>query len=143
MPLGVENHLVRWGVELEKIHTMAWWEDIEIEGLTISCTLGQHYSGRLPWGNNQTLWGGYFLQDEYHKVYYTGDTGYGEFFKEIRERYGKPELMFSKDGQYDPAEQLTTLAEKSNVSVATPQIGETVQFSDINKYQEKWWREIK
>lgn len=185
VPLGVENHLVKWGVDSEKIHTFVWWEDTEIGGLTISSTPGQHYSGRLPWGNNQTLWGGYFLQDEYHKVYYTGDTGYGEFFKEIREKYGEPELILSEDGQYDsewpychmspqevlkaaedmgtdwlipvhwagfvlsrhawddPAEQLTTVAADSEVSVATPRIGETVNYTDINHYQEKWWREVK
>lgn len=185
VPLGVENHLERWGVNPEKIHTFAWWEDMEINGLTIFSTPGQHYSGRLPWGNNKTLWSGYFLQDEYHKVYYTGDTGYGEFFKEIRARYGEPELVLSEDGQYDPqwpychmspqevlkaaedlgtqwlipvhwagfalsrhswddpAEQVTNLAEGSEVSVSTPRIGETVNFSDINKYQEKWWREVK
>ena len=185
VPLGVENHLEKWGVDPEKIHNMAWWEEVEIDGLTISATPGQHYSGRLPWGNNQTLWSGYYLQDEYHKVYYTGDTGYGEFFKEIRERYGEPELVLSEDGQYDPewpychmnpqevlkaaedlgtdwlipvhwagfvlsrhawddpAEQLTTLAEDSEVSISTPKIGETVNFSNINQYQEKWWREVK
>ena len=49
VPLGVENHLIRWGVDPEKIHTMAWWEETEIDGLTISSTPGQHYSGRLPW----------------------------------------------------------------------------------------------
>lgn len=102
VPLGVENHLERWGVAPEKIHTMAWWEDVDINGLRISSTPGQHYSGRLPWNSNQTLWSGYFLQDDNHKIYYTGDTGYGEFFGEIRERYGAPDLMISEDGQYDP-----------------------------------------
>lgn len=185
VPLGVENHLIRWGVNPDKIHTMAWWEDTEIEGLTISSTPGQHYSGRLPWGNNQTLWCGYYLQDEYHKVYYTGDTGYGEFLKKIREKYGEPELILSEDGQYDsewpychmnpkevlkaaedvgaswlipvhwagfalsrhnwddPVEQITTLATNSQVSVSTPRIGETVNFAYIEKYQEKWWQEVK
>lgn len=184
VPLGVEKHLERWGVDPGKIRTMAWWEDTEIDGLTISSTPGQHYSGRLPWRNNKTLWCGYFLQDEYHKVYYTGDTGYGDFFENIREQYGQPDLVLSEDGQYDPrwpsihmnppevlkaaedmgtkwviplhwagfvlsrhawddpAEQLTALAEDSEVSIATPQIGETVSFSDISSYQEKWWREI-
>ena len=184
VPLGVENHLTRWGVDPEKIHKMAWWEDMEIDGLTISSTPGQHYSGRLPWGNNRTLWSGYFLQDGYHKVYYTGDTGYGEFFKKLRQRYGDPELVLSEDGQYDPewpychmnpkevlqaaedmgtewlipvhwagfvlsrhawddpAEQLTTLAADSDVSVSTPRIGETVSFDEIEQYQEKWWHEV-
>lgn len=184
VPLGVENHLKRWGVEPAKIHTMAWWEDVEINGLRISSTPGQHYSGRLPWWNNKTLWCGYMLQDEYHKVYYTGDTGYGEFFREIRKRYGEPELVLSEDGQYnsrwpyshmspqevlraaedmgtdwlipvhwagfalsrhawdDPAEQITELAAGSEVSVSTPRIGETVNVTEIEQYQEKWWRKV-
>lgn len=50
VPLGVENHLERCGVDPQKIHTFAWWEDMEIDGLAISSTPGQHYSGRLPWG---------------------------------------------------------------------------------------------
>lgn len=185
VPLGVENHLERWGVDSEKIHTMAWWEDAKIDGLTISSTPSQHYSGRLPWGNNLTLWSSYFIQDEYHKVYYTGDTGYGEFFKDIRSRYGEPELVLSEDGQYDqewpychmspeevlkaakdigtewlipvhwagfvlsrhawddPAERLTTLAVDSEIAVSTPRIGETINYNDINNYQEKWWHEVK
>lgn len=184
VPLGVENHLERWGVDPEKIYSMAWWEEIEIQGLNVAATPGQHYSGRLPWQNNQTLWCGYVLRDEHHKVYYTGDTGYGEFFQEIKNRYGSPELILSEDGQYDskwpythmnprevlraaedmgttwlipvhwagfalsrhawddPVQQLTALAEHSEVSVATPRIGETVNFAEIERYQEKWWQEV-
>lgn len=184
VPLGVENHLERWGVDAEKIHTMAWWEELDVNGLKIVSTPGQHYTGRLPWKNNTTLWSGYILQDEYHNVYYTGDTGYGGFFEEIKERYGKPDLMLSEDGQYDPkwpythmkpeevlkaaedmetkwllpvhwagfvlsrhawddpVEQLTALAEESDISVATPKIGETVYFAEIEKYQEKWWKDV-
>lgn len=185
VPLGVENHLERWGVDPDKIYTMAWWDDVKINGLQVSATPGQHYTGRIPWQKNQTLWCGYILQDAYHKVYYTGDTGYGEFFKEIRERYGEPELILSEDGQYDkrwpythmkpvevltaaedmgakwmipvhwagfvlsrhawyePAEQLTNLAEHSEVSIATPEIGETVNMKQIADYQKNWWEEVK
>lgn len=184
VPLGVENHLIRWGVNPDKIHVMAWWDEIEINGLVIGATPGQHYSGRLPWKQNNTLWCGYVLKNAYHNVYYTGDTGYGEFFQEIRNRYGSPELVISEDGQYnpkwpdchmfpqeviqaaedlgtewvlpvhwagfalaehawdDPAEQLTLYAETSQVSAATPRIGETVDFAEIERYQEKWWRSV-
>ncbi len=184
VPLGVENHLIRWGVDPDKIRVMAWWDEIRIDGLRIASTPGQHYSGRLPWKRNNTLWCGYVLKNEAHNVYYTGDTGYGEFFQEIRKRYGSPDLVISEDGQYDPkwpdchmspqevvqaaedlgtdwvipvhwagfalaehawndpAEQLTMWIEKSQVSAATPKIGETVNFTEIEHYQEKWWREV-
>lgn len=118
VPLGVDNHLKRWGVDPAKIHTMAWWEETDINGLKVASTPGQHYSGRLPWQNNTTLWSGYMLSDEYHKVYYTGDTGYGDFFEEIRERYGEPELMLSEDGQYDPRWPYTHMTPKEVLKAA-------------------------
>ena len=42
VPLGVENHLERWKVDMEKVQNMAWWEETEIDGLTISCAPARH-----------------------------------------------------------------------------------------------------
>lgn len=33
VPLGVEKHLKRWKVKKDKIKNMAWWEEIQIDGL--------------------------------------------------------------------------------------------------------------
>ena len=101
VPLGVDSHLDRWGIEESKINTLSWWEDVNINGLIISLTPGQHFSGRLPWNMNSTLWGGYVLKDEYNSLYYTGDTGYGEFFKEVYDRYGEFDVVLIEAGQYD------------------------------------------
>nr|MDE6149517.1 MBL fold metallo-hydrolase [Ruminococcus sp.] len=38
VPLGVENHLERWGVSPDKITNMAWWEETDVDGLIIACT---------------------------------------------------------------------------------------------------------
>ena len=46
VPLGLENHLARWGIDGDRVQTMAWWEQLEIDGLTIGCTPAQHFSGR-------------------------------------------------------------------------------------------------
>lgn len=54
--------------------------------------------------------------------------------------YKKNTLCFTWD---DPAEQITMPDEESNISIATPRLGETVNISNINNYQEKWWHEIK
>lgn len=101
VPLGVDNHLVRWGIDPEKIHTLAWWEETVAGGITITSTPGQHYSGRLPWKQNSTLWCGYVFQLGEQQVYYTGDTGYGEFFKDIHEKFGGMDLVIMENGQYN------------------------------------------
>ncbi len=42
----------------------------------------------------------------------------------------------------DPVESFTTYAEKKNLEVITPKIGETVQWNHYENYQEKWWKSI-
>ena len=103
VPLGVDSILKGWGIDAEKIHTLDWWESVEVDGITFTLTPSQHFSGRNPLRSNSTLWGGLFLNNGFHRVYYTGDGGYNAVFGEIPERLGRPELMIAECGQYDPA----------------------------------------
>ena len=102
-PLGVDAILRGWGVDAEKIRTLDWWESIELDGLTCTLTPSQHFTGRNPLKGNSTLWGGLYLDNGLHRIYYTGDGGYNPVFVEVRERLGAPELMIAECGQYDPA----------------------------------------
>ncbi len=102
VPLGVDAILRGWGVEPEKIRSLAWWESTEAGGLTFTLTPSQHFSGRNPLRRNSTLWGGVYIGG-CRSVYYTGDGGYSVVFSEVRERLGAPELMVAECGQYDPA----------------------------------------
>lgn len=88
VPLGVENHLVRWGVDEKKIQNMAWWEEMTVNGLAVGCTPARHYSGRSLDDQFATLWASWVFQDEYHKVFESGDSGYGEHYEQIHDRYG-------------------------------------------------------
>lgn len=103
VPLGVDAILRGWGVDADRIRTLDWWESTEIDGITCTLTPSQHFTGRNPLKGNSTLWGGLYLDNGLHRVYYTGDGGYNPVFKEIRERLGAPELMLAECGQYDPA----------------------------------------
>ena len=103
VPLGIDAILRGWGVEAEKIRALAWWETVEVDGLSITLTPSQHFTGRNPLRANATLWGGVYLDNGAHRVYYTGDGGYCEVFTAVRERLGAPEVMIAECGQYDPA----------------------------------------
>lgn len=103
VPLGVDVILRGWGVAPEKIHALNWWEWFELDGLRVTLTPSQHFSGRNPLQRNATLWGGLYLFDGRHRVYYTGDGGYNDVFAQVRERLGEPDLMIGECGQYDPA----------------------------------------
>lgn len=101
VPLGVENHLERWGVEKGKIRNMAWWEETTINGLTIGCTPSRHYSGRSLDDQFATLWASWVFKDEYYQIFESGDTGYGEHFQKIYEKYGNFDFVMIDCAQYD------------------------------------------
>ena len=101
VPLGVEQHLMRWGIDREKIRTLAWWEETEIDGLTLACTPARHYSSRMVVDGGKTLFASWVLKDEYHQVFESGDTGYGGHFKAIHEAYGDFDLVLTDCAQYN------------------------------------------
>lgn len=101
VPLGVENHLIRWNVSNEKIHNMAWWEETNKNGLTIACTPAQHFSGRSLGDQFDTLWASFILKNEYYTIFESGDTGFGGHFREIHEKYGDISLALLDSGQYN------------------------------------------
>ena len=102
MPLGLDSVFMSWNIPSEKIRTLDWWESTEVKGLKLTLTPSQHFSGRNPLKSNSTLWGGLYISDGLHNVYYTGDGGYYGVFAAVRERLGAPDLMFAECGQYDP-----------------------------------------
>ena len=103
VPLGVDAILKGWGISEKKIRALDWWESTEINGTTITLTPSQHFSGRNPLKGNRSLWGGYYVRNEAHGIYYTGDGGYSSVFRDVREKLGAPDLMIAECGQYDTA----------------------------------------
>lgn len=88
VPLGVNDHLIRWGVPKEKITELNWREEMEYQGLTVALTPARHYSGRGIFDRNTTLWGGWVILGKNTRLFTSGDSGYGPHFKEVGEKYG-------------------------------------------------------
>lgn len=118
VPLGIDCILKGWGVDEDKLHPLAWWESTEIGGVTYTLVPSQHNSGRNPLKANATLWGGLYMNDGHHTVYYTGDTGYYDVFSRVRETLGAVDLMLADSGQYDPAWAQTHMTPSESVQAA-------------------------
>ena len=101
VPLGVENHLKKWNINENKIIYMAWWEEINLNGLLIGCTPARHNSGRTLFNQNSTLWASWVLINNNYKVYISGDSGYDIHFKKIYDKYQAFDLALLDSGQYD------------------------------------------
>jgi len=100
-PLGVGVHLVKWGIEKERIVELDWWQEISSKGLTFKCTPSQHFSGRKFKTRGSTLWSSWIIQSPTENIFFSGDGGYGDHFKEIGERYGPFDFAMMECGQYD------------------------------------------
>lgn len=116
VPLGIENHLESWGVSKDKITNMAWWEEVNIDGLTIGCTPARHYSRRSLNDSYKTLWASFVFIDEYHKVFDSGDTGFDKHFKEIHNKYGDFDIALIDSGQYDVRWKSTHMIPEESVT---------------------------
>lgn len=101
VPYGVGNHLVRWGVEEDKITELNWWDEKEFQGLTIALAPAKHFSGRGILNQNSTLWGGWVIIGNQSRFYTSGDGGYDAHFKEIGNKYGPFDIALIEGGQYD------------------------------------------
>lgn len=100
-PLGVGDRLVAWGGPADKVRQLDWWQSVEIEGLRLTATPAQHFSGRGLRDGNRTLWASWVIEDSALRVFFSGDTGYFDGFLEIGRRYGPFDLTLMETGAYN------------------------------------------
>jgi L-ascorbate metabolism protein UlaG (beta-lactamase superfamily) len=100
VPLGIGAHLDRWGVAADRIVELDWGETATVGSLTLTALPARHYSGRLPWKQNDTLWASWSAAAAGKRVYFSGDTGASGLFSEIGTQYGPFDLCLLKIGAY-------------------------------------------
>ena len=101
VPLGLGNHLKKWGVPAENIRELDWWEESSYKDLNLACTPARHFSGRGLTDRWSTLWSSWVIQGDSTNIYFSGDSGYGPHFKEIGDKYGPFDLAMMECGQYN------------------------------------------
>lgn len=101
MPTGVGSHLVEWGISRERITELEWDQNATEFGIKITATPAQHFSGRSLFDKNKTLWASWVIQGQNDRIFYSGDSGYAEHFREIGNTYGPFDITFIENGQYN------------------------------------------
>lgn len=100
VPLGVGSHLRYWGYRPEQITELNWHQSYAIAGETsITATPARHRSNRT-FAADKTLWASYVIKMGKYCIFYSGDGGYGEHFKNIGTQYGPFDLALMECGQY-------------------------------------------
>ena len=101
VPLGVGSHLRYWGIEESKIVELDWWEEYNDGTTKIIATPARHFSGRGLTDKFKTFWSSWSIISESKKIFYSGDSGFFEGYKEIGEKLGPFDLNFMQVGAYN------------------------------------------
>jgi L-ascorbate metabolism protein UlaG (beta-lactamase superfamily) len=89
---------------------MDWWQEWESfpGNLKITFVPARHGSGRGLVDKNRTLWGGFVIESSAGRVYFAGDTAYGEFLDRIKGKFGEFRLALLPVGHYEPRWMMQT-----------------------------------
>jgi L-ascorbate metabolism protein UlaG (beta-lactamase superfamily) len=97
--LGNAPLLARFGVAATELD---WWQSVRRDSARITATPARHFSARTPFDRNRTLWAGFMLETESHRILFAGDSGAGPHWGDIRDRLGAPDLALLPIGAYEP-----------------------------------------
>jgi L-ascorbate metabolism protein UlaG (beta-lactamase superfamily) len=103
-PFG-NDALVRNAIPDAQVISGDWGDCVPLErGAHVHIVPAHHWSARGLGDRRMALWGGFLLQTIGGVVYFAGDTGYGDgaIFREMRERYGSPDVALLPIGAYAP-----------------------------------------
>lgn len=100
VPLGDEKLLKEAGIQ--NVKELDWWQEVRVRDNRFIFTPSKHWSARHLWDKNECLWGSFMIDNGETKVYFAGDTGYSEHFRDTKVRLGSPHLALLPIGAYRP-----------------------------------------
>ena len=111
VPLGLKPMLKKLG--FSQVTEVDWYESVVIDSLEITGLPAVHMSrrgvGDGDGDGNRTLWCGFAMKESSKQLYFSGDTAYGEVFKEIGERVGPFDAALIPIGAYKPRSLMRNL----------------------------------
>ena len=100
LPLKLGKYFSRNGYK--DVNEMDWYEEIEInKNLKITFLPAVHWSKRSLTDTNKTLWGNFLIEYNGKKLLFGCDTGIGDIYKDIGNKYGPIDLTFINIGAYN------------------------------------------
>ena len=100
-PRGVGDTLIAWGVPAGKVQQLDWWQSTVVAGVRLVATPSQHFSGRGLFDGNRTLWASWVIENAGLRLFFSGDSGYFDGFRQIGERYGPFDVTLIETGAYN------------------------------------------
>ena len=97
--LKLSKYFIKNG--FSSVKEMDWYEEIKVNDLLITFLPAIHWSKRTLTDKNKTLWGSFLIEYKGIKLFFACDTGYGDIYKKLGEKFGPIDLAFINIGAYD------------------------------------------
>ena len=100
LPLRLGKYFTRNGYKY--VSEMDWYDKIEInQNLKITFLPAVHWSKRSLTDTNRSLWGNFLIEYNEKKIIFGCDTGVGNIYKDLGNKYGPIDLTFINIGAYN------------------------------------------
>ena len=100
VPLGLKAWFASLGIE--RVTELDWWQSQRVGAVAFTLTPVQHWSARTPFDTDRRLWGGWALAGRERRLFFGGDTGYYDGFREVGARLGPFDLAMVSISAYEP-----------------------------------------
>ncbi len=87
---------------LNNVIELDWYQQVEIDGNRYTALPCYHFSGRSLRDSNRALWASFAIETPDAKVFFAGDTGYGDVFRTIGRTMGPFDVALVPIGAYGP-----------------------------------------
>ena len=106
--LGVGELLRSEG--FKNVVEMDWWQEQKLfpGDLKVVFVPARHNSGRGLHDKNKSLWGGFVIESSGGHIYFAGDTAYGKFLDDIKNKFGEFRVALLPIGHYEPRWMMET-----------------------------------
>ena len=88
------------------VHELDWWQHVVIDvhgtRIDIHATPAQHWTKRTPFNERTRLWSSFVIEDEAMRVFFCGDSGYFDNFRDIGDRFAPFTAALLPIGAYEP-----------------------------------------
>jgi len=94
--------LSKYFKKFEDVNELDWYEEIQInKDLKITLLPAVHWSKRSLFDSNKTLWGSFLIEFKNKKILFACDTGVGNIYKKLGDKYGPIDITFINIGAYN------------------------------------------
>ncbi|AOT06832.1 MBL fold metallo-hydrolase [Pseudoalteromonas luteoviolacea] len=100
------------------ITEMDWYTHTQHNKTQVHFLPSNHNSSRGMFDTDHSLWGSWMLDDGKYKVYFAGDTGYSDVFKDIRKKMGPMDVCLMPIVAYHESKRRVHMSPEDAIKAA-------------------------